>query len=443
MKKQVEITKEDFRDPVYFQVAYLNQTPHKKQVEVLRSKNKNKVVVCGRRSGKTQMVAGELIRGSILDLYRKQIVIGPQYKHVIIVFNKILELMQRAKVYDMDISKVVRSPYPQIHFKNGAQIDFGSADNPNSLRGEGYHRVFRDESAFIKEEAKHAIKPLTYDFGGPIWDTTTPWGKGDVWELWDRGKRGDEDYGCFHYNFRDNPYLAEDGIKEIEKDIAEYGEDSLYVQQEIYGNFVEDRDRYFKKEEIENCLEEYNLPELPKIRCSYYNGTDIAGEGEDETVSISVLGQDGHVRVVAITNLEKNKPREVVELFMQGYEIYKYSKGCTDKTGIGEGPSNWIQEELKKIGASESIIEPIRFSTESKMDMYSNLKKLMNQGKLKFPPHKKLVYQLLDLRYELVSSGQMKIHHSGNKHDDYPDALALACWAAKEEEYALTGRRIF
>ncbi len=70
-----------------------------------------------------------------------------------IVLNKITELMQKAKVYD-DIDKVTLNPRPQIVFKSGAIVDFGSADNPDSLRGEAYDRIFRDESAFIRKEQR-------------------------------------------------------------------------------------------------------------------------------------------------------------------------------------------------------------------------------------------------------------------------------------------------
>ena len=431
MKNDIELTPEDFYDPVGFQVAYLNQTPHKKQIEVLKSHNKNKIIVCGRRSGKTQMISAELIRGAVLGIYKRQMVIGPQYKHTIIVYDKIIELMFRAKVYD-DIEKTVMSPYPKIVFKNGSYVDFGSADNPNSLRGENYERVFKDESSFIKAGAKNAIKPLTYDTGAPVWETTTPWGKGEVWELWERGMSGDEDYGCFHYNYKDNPYILPEGIKEIEKDIEEYGEDSEYVQCEIYGNFAEDRDRYFKKEEIENCIEEYSLPEVPIRKMDYFLGNDIAGEGEDESVFISLLSHGGGMRVVSIDNYEKNKPREIVGMNVELNKKYQYSSMGLDKTGMGEGPADWLGEEFEKQGISSTIVNGFRFTTQFKMDIFSNLKKLMNQGKLKFPNHKKLVFQLRDLRYERTSSGDLKIHHSDNRFDDYPDALALACWVATE-----------
>ncbi len=424
----IELNINDFKDPVGFQISYLNQVPHKKQIEVLKSSNKNKIIVCGRRSGKTQMIAGEIIRGSVLGEFMKQIVIAPQYKQTLIVFNKIIELMYNGGVYG-DIDKITRSPHPRITFKNGAYVDFGSADNPDSLRGEAYDRVFKDESAFIKEGAEDAIKPLTYDTGAPVWETTTPWGKGSVWERWMRGMKGDEDYGCFHYNYKDNPYLAEEGVKEIEKDIEEWGEDSVFVQCEIYGNFVEDRDVYFKRELILSCIEDYELGSFhPKQR--YALGVDIAGMGEDESVFIvTERDRDGIVRVNFIDFFDKNKPREIVGKVRMLDEEYNFERIYLDETGMGEGPTDWVDELL---GDNKS--EGIKFTIRSKQDIYSNLRKLMQQGKLKIPNHKKLIHQLADLRYETMSGsvdGDLKIHHSDKGHDDYPDALALSCWHYK------------
>jgi len=67
----------------------------------------------------------------------------------------------------------------------------------------------------------------------------------------------------------------------------------------------------------------------------------------------------------------------------------------------------------------------------------------MEQGKFVFPDIRKLFYELSDLRYELTSSGNVKIHHSEGGHDDYPDSLALACWACKEDVYQFGGKHIY
>jgi len=435
--EQIDITEDDFYDPVIFQVGYLNQIPHKKQIEVLRSPHKNKIIVCGRRSGKSQMIAGELVRGAVLKLYPTQILIAPTYKQAMIVFDKIVELMHGADVYESDILKTTLSPEHKIFFKNGSFIEFGSADNPKSIRGFAYDRVFKDESAFIKAGADNAIKPLTYDKGAPVWETTTPWGKGDVWEKWMRGmypkKENDKSYGCFHYNYKDNPHLSKEGVEEIERDIEEYGEDSIYVQCEIYGDFVEDRDVYFKRELVESCIDDNlscDMEYVPEHK--HYNGTDVAGEGQDESVFISIKNENDIFKCCNVSNYEKNKPREVVNMMKILDDKYHYKKGKIDKTGIGEGPADWISEVLGDDGRFSGE----RFTQQLKMDMYSNLKKLMNQGKLKIPRHKKLIFQLCDFRYEMMSSGGLKLHHSEKGHDDYCDALALACWAAKEEEFS-------
>jgi len=432
--RDIELTSEDFYDPVGFQWAYLGQKPHKKQEEVLLSPHKNKIIVCGRRSGKSQMIAGELIRGAVLNIYKRQMVIAPIYKQTLIVYHKINELMTKAKMmHDIDSYKL--NP-PKIIFKNGNCIEFGSADNPDSLRGEAYERIFLDESAFIKEGAMNAIKPLIYDFGAPVWETTTPWGKGEVWLRWMRGQKGDEDYGCFHYNYKDNPYLSDEGVKEIEKDIKEYGADSEYVQCEIYGNFIEDRDAYFKKELIEACFDDYELGKSIVPRFTYALGVDIAGEGEDESVFISVMTHGGVIVIHDIDFFVKNKPREIVGMVKILDQKYNYFKICMDKTGMGEGPVDFLRETLSSNVVDDFRVEPIRFTTQMKMDIYSNLKKLMSQGKIKFPKNdktKKLIFQLRDLRYEIMASGDLKIHHSEKGHDDYPDALALACWACKDE----------
>ena len=121
---------------------------------------------------------------------------------------------------------------------------------------------------------------------------------------------------------------------------------------------------------------------------------------------------------------------------------YNYNKILLDKTGIGEGPADWLRES-GQAGSEDYRVDALRFSVQTKMDIFSNLKNLMNQGKLKFPNHKKLIFQLRDLRFERMSSGDIKIHHSDNQFDDYADALALACWASKGEEFMYSGTRIY
>ena len=439
----INIANIDLTESVMFSVVYLKQIPHKKQKEVLISSHKNKVVVCGRRAGKSQMVGAEIIRGGITRQYMRQLLVAPTYKQAMIVMRKVEELMFKSNNSN-DILKIIKNPYPQIVFATKAIIDFGSTDKPNSLRGENYDRLFLDEAEFIKEEAINAIRPLIYDTGAPMWITTTPHKRNFVYDYWTRGMRGDKDWGSFNYCYLDNPYLLLEGVKEIEKDIEEWGRDSLFVQAEIFGRYVDDVDCYFDREDIMECIVEGSDIRQGHPKKKYVAGVDCAGMGEDESVCVIVEWDErkDDIRVIEIVNLEKNKPRELVSMLKFIDTKYNLEKLYIDKTGLGEGPADWIAMEI-----GDYKVEDIRFSVVSKMDMYSNLKMMIQKRKkvivgekikelpvLILPKHKKLLNQLMDLRYERLPNKTVKINHpEGAKyHDDYPDALALACLYFKD-----------
>jgi len=421
----------DIRNPYTFQCKVLNQIPHAKQKEMLLSPAKHKTARCGRRSGKSQMIGGELIRGSWFKLYPRQIVITPFYRQGIIVWEKIYELLYKANVPLMQMATFVKNPRPRITIGD-CLIDFGSADNPKSLRGDAYDRIFLDEADFLKTDSMHAIKPLGFDTGAPIWRTSTAWLNGDFDEKYERGMRGEEGYASFTFNYKDNPYLHEDGVKDIELDIEEYGINHRYVQVEILGNKVEGVDSYFKRELIQKCMEDYDLIDLntfsPFRKNIYVLGVDVARKGEDSSVFIVIekshLGEG--LKVIYLQETKQRELTDTIGRIIYLHEKFNFNAIYIDETGVGGGVYDVVKEKIKRTN-----VEGVIFTTQSKMDMYSNLEVHMNRGLLTLPNHKKLLYQLMDLRYEFIGgtsqAGQMKIHHSEKGYDDYPDALAIAC----------------
>lgn len=440
------ITKDDLYDPVYFQVGFLNQIPHKKQKEVLRHPAKHKVICCGRRAGKTQMVAGEIIRGSYLDLFHKQGAIAPNYKHLRTLYNKIIEILGKCNKLGI-LKSYTLSPTPKIIFNNGAYIDFVQTDNPVTIRSEAYDRTFEDEANYIKDEAQSAIRPMRWDTGAPSWKTSTPDIKNSFYTEYTEGlSNTNPDRASFHYDYRDNPYLDEEGIKEIEAEIEMYGIDSLYVQQEIFGNFTEDRDMYFSEKLINKILVDFEffnryqdlIPFNRNEKAEYILGLDIARFGGDSTVFIvlekQMYGPDRKIRPIYIEEMTKTSGDVVVAHTKLLQEKFKFNKVYIDETGLG-GP---IVDMLKH--ALGYILEPITFTIDSKQDLYSNLNILFHQELIELPQsHKKLIYQLRDMRYEKIGDksgegrgfGKIKIHHSQGGHDDFSDTLALACFYFK------------
>lgn len=426
-------------DPVLFQVGFLNQIPHSKQEEILSSKAKHKTICCGRRAGKSQLIAGELIRGCMSGEYIKQGVITPTYRQSRTVYNKILELLYSNKLYEENIKKSSLSPYPIIVFENGAEIWFMSTDNPTSLRSEAYDRLFIDEAAFIKDTAWNAIRPLTFDTGAPIWQTSTPWGKNKFYNDWLRGmKKESGKYESFQFSTFDNPYIDKETVMD---EVEEYGQDDPYIRAEVYGEFIEDQDMFFKTDMIMACIDEdYEYivnPEswTPNPKSIITMGVDFARMGEDSNV-IVILEKpfdNDEVYVKYIEEINKVTLDKMVGKILLLDKKFQCNKIYLDSTGLGSGPTDMINT----VSSLRGKVVEVNFGGSidkkpAKEVLYNNLKRMMIlslneiKGGLHFIKHKKLISQLMELRYELLVSGKVKIHHPPRGHDDYTDALALA-----------------
>lgn len=169
----------------------------------------------------------------------------------------------------------------------------------------------------------------------------------------------------------------------------------------------------------------------PNKKAKYICGCDVARFGQDSSVIIICEKHfiENIIRVVYIEEMKHTKTTEVVGKLILLNNTFNFEKIYIDETGIGGGCVDMMSENL---GVDK--VEGVTFTVQSKEDIYSNLKKLMEQGRLNIPKCKKLIFQLASLRYETMSSGHIKIHHPDKQFDDYPDALALACWGFREEE---------
>ena len=88
-----------------------------------------------------------------------------------------------------------------------------SADNPDSLRGEGLDLAIFDECAFIREAAWiDSIRPALTDREGSAIFVSTPKGRNWFWRLWSRAP-SEEGWERWHYPSSSNPYLSEADIE--------------------------------------------------------------------------------------------------------------------------------------------------------------------------------------------------------------------------------------
>ena len=126
------------------QQIQLNAGPHPAQAEVHRHPARHKVVDAGRRFGKTRLGVMECY--DVASQGGRAWWVSPSYKMSEVGWRPIRNLGAR-------IGAEVRKVDRQVNLSNGGSISVRSADDPDSLRGEGLDLVVLDECAFIQGRA--------------------------------------------------------------------------------------------------------------------------------------------------------------------------------------------------------------------------------------------------------------------------------------------------
>jgi len=157
--------------------------PHPGQTEVHNHPARFKVLAAGRRWGKTRLGVNECLQ--VAAHGGRAWWIAPNYKMSEVGWRPLRRI--GAKI-GAEIRKVDR----QIILPNGGWVCVRSADNPDSLRGEGLDFVIFDENAFIAEAAWiEAVSPALADRQGKAVFISTPKRRNWFYRLYQQGLDND------------------------------------------------------------------------------------------------------------------------------------------------------------------------------------------------------------------------------------------------------------
>ena len=199
------------------------------QKEIINDSNRFKIIISGRRSGKTMCAIASLAKYSRYP-NRKVMYVAPTYRMAKQIAWEDLKrlLMERNWVKKINESEL------SITLVNGSTILLRSADNPDSIRGIGLDYVVIDEAADISEEAWRAvIRPTLSDREGHAMIISTPKGRGYLCDLYNDAKH-QPDWHSWQFT------TAQGGIvssKELEQ--AKLDLDERTYKQEYEAQFVD------------------------------------------------------------------------------------------------------------------------------------------------------------------------------------------------------------
>ena len=151
------------------------------QQQVISDQSRFKVLACGRRAGKT--VLGTVLCLQTAGVGGRAWWVAPTYPVASIGWRAIKELALRLP------GSEVRESERRVTLSSGGDVQVKSADNPDSLRGEGLDLVVIDEAAFVKEAAwTEALRPALSDRQGSALFISTPRGRNYFYHLWTDAK---------------------------------------------------------------------------------------------------------------------------------------------------------------------------------------------------------------------------------------------------------------
>lgn len=209
--------------------TYVLPPLHPGQEQVRMHPARFKVLSCGRRWGKTRL--GTALCTEVGLQGGRAWWVAPTYKLANVGWRG-------ARGLGIQIPGAeIRMGDRMVVYPGGGTVEIRSADDPQSLRGEGLDFAVLDECAYMKEAAwSESLRPSLSDRLGGALFISTPHGLNWFRRLWLRGEDTDfPDWFSWRFRTIDNPYISVDEIE-----TARRGMLGRLFRQEFEADFLED-----------------------------------------------------------------------------------------------------------------------------------------------------------------------------------------------------------
>jgi hypothetical protein len=376
--------------------------PHQNQQLILDSDSRFRVVMCGRRFGKSELSQVEMISSALQGMSVSYIT--PTYNLARTFFDKLIKVIP----FENNKSELL------IRFPNEGSIQFFTGERLDNLRGRKFHLVVVDEASFIpnlEDGWKNSIRPTLTDYKGKALFLSTPKGKNYFYSLFMKG--GETDWQSFKFTTYDNPYIDKHEIDDARNQLPQ-----AVFEQEYMANAMENAANPFGSNHIQDCIKP-----LSPLPVQFY-GIDLA-KSFDWSV---IIGLDEHGNVAYFNRFQKDWKHTREEILT----IDRSKPVMIDSTGVGDA----ITEDLQ---VHFSHMNGFKYTSSSKQQLMENLASAIHKKEIAFPDG--IIKEELDVfEYQFTSNG-VKYNAPSGFHDDCVNALALANRC--RQVYKLTGQYYF
>jgi phage FluMu gp28-like protein len=363
--------------------------------------------------------------------------IGPSWRQTKLNIRRVASFCRNLPQQGIHIQKT------KITLPSGSIIE-AFPNNPDTIRGNTFHRIWWDEVGFTAndEDLYDAILFTLTTTNGKLTASSTPFSSNSLfWKMCNH--KNYSEFGRMYFSWE--KALEPNGPLKpaiIEKIKRQFGDDPARWRREMEAEWAEDEDVWLAQSLIVSCigtekncgvdLQEFN-PET-NFDGDFFAGLDLA-----QTRDYCVLS--------VIERLNDKLFLRHLKIFQQPTlyaQVLGYLKALQDHWGrfqkirvdfTREGPS--IIADMQTAGIENA--EGVNFSVPRKSEMASLLKQRMTNGKFYYPllnwerPYRGDICTELNLeRYDLRKDGAIGYSHPNGTHDDVFWSIALAVYASAE-----------
>ena len=323
-----------------------------------------------------------------------------------------------------EIKHLVRQiPGAQIHegerladLPGGGAIQVKSADNPDSLRGEGLDFVTLDECAFMREEAwTEALRPALSDRRGGALFISTPKGRNWFWRIWQRAQdRRAADWHAWRFPTSANPLIDSAEIEAAKANLPE-----RVFEQEYMAAFIDDAGGVFRR--VSDAA-----TAAPQDKAlaghEYALGVDWAKTTDYTVIAVVDLTERA---LVAMDRFNRIDYALQIKRLHVLYDQFRPRQIIPELNSMGAP----LAEQLERDGLP---IFPFTTTAASKAEAIDALALAFEQEQIRIIPDPVLISELQAYEAKRLPSGLLRYEAPSGVHDDCVMALALAWTAARE-----------
>lgn len=417
----------------------------------------DKILCCGRQIGKSVICAIDAGEFAVHHPKTNTLMIAPTERQSYALFEKTLNYI--ASKYPAKIKKGKDRPtMTRIKLTNGSVIwclPIGSQGT--GVRFMTCHRLYGEEASRIGRDIWTAVLPMMLTTGGATVLLSTPAGRDNYFA--DVAENKDGLYNSFTRFFKSSEEVMRD--REICETWTEKQREyaltylkqcksrmtKLEYAQEFEGRILDELMQLIPTELIKTAMvRDRNMPIPRGLR---YMGADLAAEGKDQTVLLSVARADN----------------EMIRMFDMEITSRDYTTSTTARIKMQDQKYDYNQIYLDTGGLGISIFHTLLFDTQTKRKvvslnnakratspdgkklmgltkehLYSNLVHLLEGRKLELWNDPEIMVSLASIQYEYIDTPKMgRIMHifGDHKYSHIAEALIRACYCSTIKKHRI------